>query len=314
MKVFVVRASTALAPWTRFVQNRLQVTRRALQSPMSRYDFPSNEDQQPVTWLAGHAIYAAHFIVVVFVASLLATTLLMTFGASQLFNWVVFTSDDVLKGQVWRVVTYGLVNPPSLWFIVDMFMIVWFGRELEKFFGRRTFFILYAGLYLVTPLLFTAIGLRWPLDLAGAPGALALFTAFATLYPNVALYYGILAKWAAALLIGIFALIHLSNHNWPQLLALGSSAGFAHAFVRHSQGRFTLPRFRSLTTRPAVPGRSMENAPRRTKADLASKEVLMAEMDALLDRIAKSGISSLTPKERARLDAARENLIKPPRR
>jgi hypothetical protein len=36
----------------------------------------------------------------------------------------------------------------------------------------------------------------------------------------------------------------------------------------------------------------------------------MVEIDALLDKIAQSGIGSLTPKERARLDTARETLRK----
>ncbi|MDF3058739.1 MAG: hypothetical protein K0R17_2954 [Rariglobus sp.] len=277
---------------------------------MSRYAFPSDEDQQPLTSLGGRSIYGAHLIVIVFVASLLATTLLMTLGGRGILNWLVFSSGDVLKGQAWRVLTYGLVNPPSLWFIVDMFMIVWFGRELEKFFGRRTFFSLYAGLYLVTPLLFTVLGLRWPLELFGVPGALALFTAFATLYPNVALSFGILAKWAAALLIGIYFLIHLSNHDWPQLLALGATTGFAFAFVRYAQGHFTLPSLSSFKRRPAR-GQMIENTPPRVvKTTSNPKAELMAEVDVLLDRIAKSGINSLSAKERARLDAARESLLK----
>jgi hypothetical protein len=36
----------------------------------------------------------------------------------------------------------------------------------------------------------------------------------------------------------------------------------------------------------------------------------MSEIDALLDKIAQSGISSLTAKERAKLDAARAELLK----
>jgi hypothetical protein len=280
---------------------------------MSRYAFPSNEDQQPITWLAGHAIYAAHFIVLVFVASLFATTIAMAFGASHLFSWISFSSEDVLRGQAWRVVTYGLINPPSIGFVVDMFMIVWFGRELEKFFGRRTFFILYGGLYLITPLLFTLLGLRWPLALAGAPGALALFTAFATLYPHAAVCYGILAKWAAALLIGIYALIHLSQNDWPQLLALGATVGFAHVFVRYAQGHITIPRLPARKPRESKSIRSDDSEPRRAKTAPDPKEAAMAEMDALLDRIAKSGISSLTAKERARLEAARESLINSPK-
>jgi hypothetical protein len=37
-------------------------------------------------------------------------------------------------------------------------------------------------------------------------------------------------------------------------------------------------------------------------------------MDALLDKIKKSGMASLTAKERARLEAAREELLKRDRR
>ena len=36
----------------------------------------------------------------------------------------------------------------------------------------------------------------------------------------------------------------------------------------------------------------------------------MAEMDALLDKIARSGLASLTAKERARLNAARAELLR----
>jgi hypothetical protein len=36
----------------------------------------------------------------------------------------------------------------------------------------------------------------------------------------------------------------------------------------------------------------------------------MAEVDALLDKIAQSGIGSLTAKERAKLDAARSEMKK----
>jgi hypothetical protein len=40
------------------------------------------------------------------------------------------------------------------------------------------------------------------------------------------------------------------------------------------------------------------------------KEDAQAEMDALLDKIARSGLSSLSTKERAKLEKAREALMK----
>lgn len=268
-----------------------------------------------MTWLRGYPLFAAHFVVLVFVASMLVTTLLLASRAGALLTWLPFNSEQVLRGEAWRVLTYGLVNPPGLWFVVDMFMIVWFGRELEKFFGRRTFLFLYGGIYLLSPLLFTVVGLWRPMTLSGESGAFALFIAFATLYPNVPLLFNILAKWAALILIGIYSMMGLANHDWVSLLTLWTTSAFAFVFVRHHQGLFELPRVRLWKRKPrlrVLPDPKPVKADRTPKATFKSalRQDSMAEVDALLDKIAKSGISSLTAKERATLEAAREGLIR----
>jgi len=271
--------------------------------------YGSSEEHQPALWLRGYPVYAAYLIVLVFVASMLATTLLMAFKLAPLLAWLPFASVEVLRGEVWRVVTYGLVNPPSLWFVLDMAMIVWFGREVEKVLGRRRLMLLFGGVYLVSPLLFTVLGLWFPTKLAGETGGFALFIAFATLYPDVAVFFGILAKWIAAILVGVYSLMALAYHDWLGGLSLWATVGFAFAFVRHEQGRLTLPRFRlfrrgpKLRVLPGYQGRGDE-APGVGKAES------MAEVDALLDKIARSGVSSLTARERAKLDSARNELIK----
>ena len=271
---------------------------------MTRYD--AAEDSQPVMWLQGHAVYTAHFIVLVYVVSMLLTTGFLAFGVSPWFVWLPFDRDAVLRGEVWRLVTYGLVNPPSLWFVVDMFMLAWFGRELEKFFGRRIFRRLYACLYLLSPLLFTLIGAWLPMHLAGETGAFALFIAFATLYPGVAFFFNILAKWLAVILVALYTLIALANRDLPGLISLWSTAGFAHGFVRYEQGRFTLPSLNFWRRKPRF--RVLPDLPPERSARAPDKS--MAEIDALLDKIAQSGLASLTPKERAKLDQSRSDLLK----
>jgi len=274
---------------------------------MNGYDDTSN-DQQPMMWLRGYGVYAAHFVVLVFAVSMLATSLLMAANSAGILSWAGFQSADVLRGQVWRILTYGLVNPPSLNFAIDMVMIVWFGRELEKFFGRRIFLGLYAGLYLLTPLLFTLVGVRWPVSFAGETGAFALFVAFATLYPDALMMFNILAKWAAAVLVGIFSLIYLANHNWIELVSLWVTTTYAYGFVRFQQGRFTLPSFSLRSRKPKLRVLPDLKADETISINLA-KDDSMAEMDGLLDKIARSGMSSLTAKERAKLAKAREEMM-----
>jgi membrane associated rhomboid family serine protease len=272
-------------------------------------EYETSDEHRPVIWLRGYPVYAAHFIVLVFVASMLVTTLLNLFGVGQLLNGLVFSSGQVLRGEVWRVVTYGLRNEPSLAFVIDMAMIVWFGREVERHFGRRTFLVFYGVLYLLTPLLFTVIGVWVPMALAGESGAFAVFIAFATLYPNAPVFFNLLAKWVALVLVGIYTLIALNNRDLVSLISLWATTGFAFAFVRYQQGMITLPKpnlFRSGPKLRVLPDLKSD----KTTGVKTKQASTMAEVDALLDKIALSGIASLTSKERAKLDAARADLLK----
>jgi membrane associated rhomboid family serine protease len=266
--------------------------------------YGSSPEHEPVTWWRGHAIYAAHLVVLVFVASMITTAILRFSHADALLAWLPYSSAAVLHGQVWRVFTYGLVNQPTLWFAIDMLMLVWFGREVEKFFGRRKFLTLYGCTYLLLPLLFTVLGPWLPTMLVGESASFAMFIAFATLYPNVPVFFTLLAKWVAVILVAIYTLAALADRNWETLLSLWATSGFAYAYVRVQQGQFTLPKFptrrkRTLRAVPTAPARTVKRDPIETST---------AEVDALLDKIAESGFASLTAKEREKLELARRQL------
>ena len=288
--------------------------------------YESSDEHRPVTWVQGYPIYAAHLVVLGFVVSMFATTIALAAKADALLAWLPFTSDAVLRGQVWRVLTYGLVNPPSLGFVIDMAMIGWFGREVERVYGRNAFLGLYGCLYLLAPLVFTVLGPWLPAALSGESGAFALFVAFAVIYPNVMMLFNVPAKWMAVIFAALYALTALGRRDWPGLITLGATVGFAVGFVRWKQGRLdlTLPRIEWLEKKPklrvlpdlpkkepvttavrtAEPRRSEPVKPRALAPEATS------EVDALLDKIAQSGINSLTAKERARLELARAELLK----
>jgi membrane associated rhomboid family serine protease len=271
---------------------------------MNRYSL--SPDNEPVMWLRGYALYAAHMIVLGFVVTMILTTILMGTGAVGVLSKLSFTSAEVWRGELWRLFTYGLVNPPTLSFVIEMFMIVIFGRELEKFFGRRAFLTLYGCLYLLSPLVFTALGPWLPMSLAGATGAFALFIAFTALYPNAVMLFNLLAKWVAVALVGLYTLIHFSQQNVTGLLSLWITIGFAFAFVRYEQGRLTLPSF------PKSPAKSAPRAvkPSASKPPVKVTPAITSEVDAILDKIARDGFQSLTPAERAKLDQSSEALLK----
>lgn len=260
-------------------------------------------------WLRGYPVFASHFIVLVYVATMVAATVAGPAAIAAAESALGFFSGFVHHGEVWRIVTYGLVNPPGISFVIDMIVIVWFGRELEKFFGRRTFLRFYTLLYLITPIAFAALGFLRPMSIVGETGGFALFIGFATLYPNAMMIMcRIEAKWIALLLVAIYSLLNLYARDFVGLLALWINVGFAFGFVRHAQGRFEMPAISipSFSRKPKLrvlpsPG------PRRRELDELDE---VESIDPLLDKIARSGMASLTAKERARLEKAREALIR----
>ena len=85
-----------------------------------------------------------------------------------------------------------------------MYMLFVFGREVERFIGRKAFVILYALLLVRTDCFLTVGGLWTRLGLAGS-GALhfGIFIAFAAIYPSVEMFLRIQAKWVALVLAAI---------------------------------------------------------------------------------------------------------------
>lgn len=269
--------------------------------------FAPSEDQQPLTYLRGYPLYATHVLVLFFTATMLICTLIGMEGMRALTGVLGYDSSLVYQGHIWRVLTYGLVNPPSFGFVFGMVMMVWFGREVERFFGRRVFLKFYGMLYLVTPLVFTILGFLRPFQFIGESGSLGLFIAFATLYPGALMIFGIPAMWWAIGLVVIQTLMLFFARDLIGLTAFLLPVAFAHFFVRYEQGQLTLPEIPvpSLRRKPKL--RVLPNPNLDPDED---RDEPMAEVDALLDKIAKSGLASLTDQERKRLEKAREDLMK----
>jgi hypothetical protein len=212
-------------------------------------------------------------------------------------------------------VSYVLWNPPSLSLVLDLLMLWWFGRELEAYFGRSVFLKLCLGIVLAPALAGVAVGSGFPVQWVGLPGTFALFVAFATMAPSVTLLFGISAKWTALGFLGIQLLSCAAEHAWGQLIHSLVSAGFAFAFIRFQQGRWTMPSVAPVAKKPAF--RVLEPVPVQKKAAapvalrVVEEEPDALEMiDPLLEKIGRSGMASLTDKEKAQLEVAREALIR----
>jgi membrane associated rhomboid family serine protease len=280
----------------------------------------TSDDYRPVAWMGRYPVDVTTMLVGVHVAAALLAAIMSAIfgalGAASIFAYLQFDSTPIWSsGQVWRLFTYAFVHPPSglLWFAIEMYLLFVFGREVERFLGRRAYIVLYLIL-LVTPAALLTIWGLWQRSVLTGSWALhfGVFVAFATIYPRLELFLRIMAKWVAVILAAIYTFERLAYHAWSDLVVVWTSIGAAFLFVELNgagpelawwntfKSRFaSKPKYHVLPKPRARPGSG------RAEAD----DVYMS-IDPILDKISKFGIGSLTASERRQLDRERERLLK----
>lgn len=137
----------------------------------------------------------------------LAVWLLSTMDSSQtLLSFLVFSPERILKGEVWRLVTFVFIPQSlSIWELLFFYFYYWIGNVLEKEWGTPRF-----NIFLISGILLTAI---YGFIIYFATGAsvpvstyyiyLSMFFSFATLFPDVQVLFmfiiPIKIKWFAYL-------------------------------------------------------------------------------------------------------------------
>ena len=273
----------------------------------------TSDDYRPVTWMGRYPVDVTTILVGTHVFTLVAGCFLMALGGGAFFNWLGFDSAAVRYGFAWhQLFTYAFVHPPSsvLWFAIEMYMLFIFGREVERFVGRKAFITLYLALLLGPSALLTGWGFYQATSLVGSTYLhLGVFVAFAAIYPRVELMFRILAKWAAIVFVGIFTLESLAYHRWPELAVVWLSAAIAFLFVELRGAGPELAWLNNLKAR-LRPKPKLHIVQKPTPRRVVEPDDVYASVDPILDKIAKSGMGSLTETEKKILDRARNRLLK----
>jgi membrane associated rhomboid family serine protease len=280
-------------------------------------DSYEKRDTLPFWWIGRIPVYATTILVLLDLIGMFLTVLLKT--AHVDLNTYMFVPQLFWKDwHLWQLVTYPLLSLPSFFYIFGLFFLFSFGVGVETYLGRRVFLRIVALLVLVSP---AVCSVWWLFGHFGAVSwgsyhlSIGIFVAYATLYPNVEWWNWITMKWLAFAGIVLSSLMYLPERDWYSLSMLLATCGVAHALVRYERGHWTLPSLRLPRRRPklrVLPKPS--TPPRPMPAVEMADHTADTEVDALLDKIAKSGIASLTPAEKARLEKAREELLKKERR
>lgn len=228
--------------------------------------------------------------------------------------------DAVLRnGFIWQVLTWPLFSVPGLGTIFNAVVFWFMGRQVERELGKGRFGWMMLAMVVAESALALVLALAFGANAPILAGLSSLTTVIVLLViaenPRMPFFFGIPA-WVIGLIIVLIPLLgSVASRNWLGLLHLVLSLAVAAIIAK----------FAGLLSRYAfIPGQTITGQPRvRTpKASRrAGKDSTVvqgpwttyeapvredAEMDALLDKIMASGLDSLTPKERKRLEELRQ--------
>lgn len=277
----------------------------------------SSGNNQPLTYIRGIPVDVTTLLVGLHITTMLVIALLLTLSRGAWVEPFIYRTDLLISGRVWSLFTYPLVHnitEESIFFAVEMLMFFFFGREVERFIGRNAYCWFYILLALLPPVALSALHALAPSVITAESiyGSstlhFAVFVGFAIIYPNMPLLFSIQAKWLAIVLLGISSVIHLAGHNWFHLCFLWISIASAWSMLRMAGvgGGFTWVNWLQSWHFQRHERKVEQRRQRHRKAALQAEE----SVDAILDKISREGIGSLTPSERAALERARQKLVK----
>jgi hypothetical protein len=186
---------------------------------------------------------------------LFTTYAMQFFSATALLPALMRLSPLVWRnGFVWQLATYPFAGwgPASLWFLLELLVLYWFGRDVFAGLRRRHFWTLIAWCTVVGGAVAVVVdvianSVAAPSVAALEPGPypliqgqqllIAVFvTAFATAnrQAQILLFFvlPIEARWFIAIEIVIAFILFLQSHDLPGFLGLCAAIGIAYVYVR----------------------------------------------------------------------------------
>jgi membrane associated rhomboid family serine protease len=224
------------------------------------------------------------------------------FGLQTLFRqYFALVPATFFEGRVWQVFSYMFLHG-SLWHVFfNMLALFMFGSVLEREWGPREFLKYYLLTGLAGGLCYAFFNHGSYIPTVGASGAIyGLLVAYAVLFPDNVLYVWFViplkAKWFA-IIFGVIEFL-ASFSSGSQIAHLAHLGGMVVGYVYLKRHRFVRRTFGGMQSWIE---RREEEQRRRNEQNL---DDVRREVDELLDKINRVGMSGLTRAEQKRLEKA----------
>ena len=216
--------------------------------------------------------------------------------------------------QPWRLVTYMFLHGSGFHLLFNMLWLWWMGRSVEESIGPRSFSVIYFGAGIGGAFFHIAFSFLYGTTFViGASGAVfGVMVAFAYMFPRAPIMLILLppieARFVVAGLIAFDVLFIGSGDGVARLVHLGG-AGIGYLLIKahyggHDLSKYVRPIERLWTESPKK--KEKKSRPKNKNMYSVSdveivEETDQSELDAILEKISKSGYDGLSAEEKRKL-------------
>ena len=253
------------------------------------------------------------FLFFSFTAVFLVQMIFQYVQSSQLTTFNEFFSLSVAgiqKGNVWQLLSYGLLHQDIMHFLLNVFLLYVFAYEVEYQLGLKHFlFLFFIGIATGGALWLGAehfkTGHTTTILMGSSGGVFGIIFAFITMFPErpVAVLGGLRAKHLGMILtaIAIYFIIFPSDNVAHMAHLGGIFAGITYVKILCYHWRAQIPVSPTRVQLVTSEHRHGERVVSRT-------EFIHTKVDPILEKIAEKGLESLSEDERRILDEAHDRL------
>jgi membrane associated rhomboid family serine protease len=226
---------------------------------------------------------------------------------NYIYNWFSMPADlHLFITRPWSLITYGFLHGSFLHILFNLVFLYYIGNLFLEYFTAKQFLNFYLYGTAFGGLLYAISFNYFPVfhgvnaSLVGASSAVsAIFIGIATHIPNYQIklrFIGYVKLWILALLFLVFDLIQLPNGNSGGHLAHLGGALYGFFTIKQIQrGKVNLSLFSGLFKKKNDLKTVYKSKSKKTTSIQKNNQ---AKVDAVLDKISKSGYESLSQSEK----------------
>ncbi len=237
-----------------------------------------------------------------------------------ILKWVMLPADTMqLLKSPWTLFTHMFMHSGILHLLFNMLWLYWFGRIIQEFIGNKKILPLYiyggltgAILLVISYNIFPGLhsDLPYVKALGASAAVLAIVVGAATLVPDYTvflLFFGAVKIKYIAVIMVIIDLVSIPDLNTGGHIAHLGGALLGYVFIKQLQNGHDwsipfhnfLEAFKNFFTakkQPRVVYKTKSTERKKKAADLGANK--QEKVDAILDKIARSGYDSLSKEEK----------------